>query len=106
MTEQMKGAYVTEKRLRQFGKTKGCPKCENGTGIHSEACVRGFRELVYGTETQEESAPASFSTASGGSSSSSGIGPAPGLQTKEQEGRAMQYTKKRDDVARRTRKER
>ena len=61
VTEQMKGAYVTEKRLRQFGKTKGCPKCEkpeSSHAAHSEACRARIDELVKGQKSPRSNASA------------------------------------------------
>ena len=84
---QARNIYITSKLIEKHGKTKGCPKCQNGTGVHTESCVKRFRELEHGAKTQEEDTVPGFSTTtSSGSSSSSAIGPAPGLQTEEQEG--------------------
>ena len=36
--------YITEQMLKQFGRTDGCPRCENFGATHSEECRRRLEE--------------------------------------------------------------
>ena len=38
--------YITDKMLRDFGRTDGCPRCENYGATHSEECRRRFEEKM------------------------------------------------------------
>ena len=38
ITASGRRVYITDAMVKKFGVTMGCPRCQNGTGTHSDAC--------------------------------------------------------------------
>lgn len=55
---QIRGVYITEARMKKYGRTKGCPGCypddDGDRKVHSAGCRDRFRELA-GSEVAPES---------------------------------------------------
>ena len=49
--------YITDKMLRDFGRTDGCPRCENYGATHSEECRRRFEEKMQATGQAFDTTP-------------------------------------------------
>ena len=38
ITASGRRVYITDAMVKKFGVTMGCPRCQNGTGTHSDSC--------------------------------------------------------------------
>ena len=45
--------YITAERVKEFGKTKGCPACRGAGGLHTEVCRKRITALVEKKEKKE-----------------------------------------------------
>ena len=90
--------YITKELLTKHGATKACPRCKNGTGLHSDFCRERFSKLTATPADQEEAAPQLPKSSSSGSGQQAGAAAAASTSTMEQKGTNSKYARQRDEA--------